>query len=146
MKDFNKEIIERATQHICAADLIESCLNKLYKDDKHVLNDAIVDNLQFLHIFDTLLKAKKELKFFNDYVKRLNLKDIDELSNGGVIKFKDYIEMVKELENLKCCGNCYNLVDGINYCNVKQKDVLGYGVCSKYSPDNLNNESRGEVK
>jgi hypothetical protein len=72
-------------------------------------------------------------------------------SRDGVLlssQTKNYkiMELEKEVERLKCCGNCkyfmYCKTDGLIYCEIEVYPFPIKGICGKWQPDGLTREER----
>lgn len=58
---------------------------------------------------------------------------------------KVLIENLKEVENLKCCGNCGWYSEGYLACGVSKERKIASRSCNKWCWDGLNNEDRGRM-
>ena len=62
MRDFNKVGLNASRPNEYALNLIDFCLEQLYKDKKHVVTDEIVEDLTFEELIGALIRAKDELE------------------------------------------------------------------------------------
>ena len=66
MKDYSREQLEDGRPSQDAQYLVNFCLDRLYADRGHVLNDLVVKGLTFEELIGALLKVRDELAFQNE--------------------------------------------------------------------------------
>lgn len=62
MKDYPKDWLEDGRPDITPAKAINFCLDRLYEDDEHTLDDTVVEGLIFEEVIGALLLAKDSLE------------------------------------------------------------------------------------
>lgn len=61
MKDLSKDELEDSRPSQDAVFLVNFCLERLYEDKEHVLNDLVVKGLTFEELIGSLLKVRDEI-------------------------------------------------------------------------------------
>jgi hypothetical protein len=61
MKDHSKDELEDSRPSQDARYLVNFCLDRLYEDREHVLNDFVVKGLTFEELIGSLLKIRDEI-------------------------------------------------------------------------------------
>ncbi len=65
MKDFTEAQFRNGRPDIHAKESIKFCLDRIFEDAKHGINNEIVKGLDFEELIGTLLLAETEIKVLN---------------------------------------------------------------------------------
>ena len=62
MKDYTQKELERSRPSVDTEDAIAYCLECLYRDTKHTLQQEVVDGLTFEELIGALILAKHDVR------------------------------------------------------------------------------------
>ena len=100
--------------------------------------EEIEMKLSELHYIQLLDEARQEILTKGNNTVHY-LKEIESRLSDGEEAVKKVVQLEKEVERLKCCGNCkyfmYCKTDGFIYCEIEVYPFPIKGICGKWQPD-----------